>query len=111
MIQVRFICCDNAGENKKLEGKCNADGLGIVFEYTPTGTPQQNVYVERTFPTILGRARAMMNFAGLTTRKRKKLWCEVANTATIVDNNLVHEQNSAPPYTMLYGQDTKYAEH
>ena len=24
-IQVKFICCDNAGENKKLEEKCNAD--------------------------------------------------------------------------------------
>ena len=31
-IQVKFICCDNAGENKELEGKCNADRLGIIFE-------------------------------------------------------------------------------
>ena len=65
--QVKFICCDNAGENKKLEEKCDADGLGIIFEYTATGTPQQNAYVERAFPTLMGRARAMMNFAGFTT--------------------------------------------
>ena len=37
-IQVKFIHCDNAGENKKLEGKCNADGLGIIFVFTATGT-------------------------------------------------------------------------
>ena len=38
-MQIKFIHCDNAGENKKHEEKCNADGLGIIFEYTATGTP------------------------------------------------------------------------
>ena len=42
---VKFICCDNAGENMKLEEKYNADGLVIGFEYTATGTPQQNEYM------------------------------------------------------------------
>ena len=34
---------------------------------------------------IVGRARAMMNFAGFTTSKRKQLWSEAANTATMLD--------------------------
>ena len=110
-IQVEFIGCDNAGENKKLEEKCDAEGLGIIFEYTATGTPQQNAYVERAFPTLMGRAGAMMNCAGFTTEKRNQLWCEAANTATMLDSILVHEQNSAPPYTMFYGKDAKYAKH
>ena len=59
-------------------------------------TPQQNAYVERAFPTLMGRARAMMNFAGFTTEKRKQLWFEAANTNTMLDNILVQEQNSAP---------------
>ena len=59
----------------------------------------------------MGRARAMMNFAGFTTEKREQLWCEADSTATTLDNILVHEQNSAPPYIMLYGQDAKYAKH
>ena len=59
----------------------------------------------------MGRARAMMNFEGSTTEKRKQLWCEAANTSTMLDNILVHEQNSAPPYTMFYGKDAKYAKH
>ena len=108
---MKFTHCDIAGENKRLEETCDADGLGIIFEYTATGTPQQNAYEERAFPTLMGRARAMMNFAGFTTEKRKQLWCGAANTATMLDNILVHEQNSAPPYTMLYGQDAKYAKH
>ena len=53
-IQVNFILCDNAGENKKLEEKCNTEGLVIIVEYTATGTSQQNAYVERAFLTIMG---------------------------------------------------------
>ena len=76
-----------------------------------TGTPQQNAFVERAFPMIMGWARAMMNFADLTTEKHKQLWCEVANTVTMPDNVLVHEQDRAPPHKMLYHQDAKYAKH
>ena len=110
-IHVKFIRCDNAGENKKLEENCDAEWLGIIFEYTARGTPQQNPYVERAFPTLMGRARAMINFARFTTEKRKQLWCEAANTATMFDNILAHEQNNTPPYTMFYGKDAKYAKH
>ena len=85
--------------------------MGISFEYTATGTPQQNAYVERAFPSLMGRARAMMKFAGFTTEKRKQLWCEAAKTATMLDNILVQEQNSAPLYTMFYGRDAKCAKH
>ena len=41
-IQVSFIQCDNTGEKKKLEEKCSTEGLGTIFEYTVTSTPQQN---------------------------------------------------------------------
>ena len=85
--------CDNAGENKKLEEQGDAEGLGIIFEYTATGSPQQYAYVERAFPTLMGRARAMMNFVGFTTEKRKQLWYEAANTATMHDNSgFLHKQ-------------------
>ena len=90
-IQVKFIWCDNATENKKLKEKCNTEGLGIIFEYTMTGTLQQNAYVERAFRTIMGQVRAMMNFMGFTTEKHKQLWCEAANTAMMLNNILVQE--------------------
>ena len=110
-IQVNVIHCDNARENKKLEEKCNMEGLGIIFECTATGTTQQNAYAERAFPIILGQVRAMMNFAGFTMEKHKLLWCEAANTATMLDNILVHEQNSSPLHKTFYNQDAKYAKH
>ena len=87
------------------------EGLGIIFEYTMTGTPQQNAYVERAFPMIMGQARAMMNFAGFTTEKHKQFWCEAANTAMMLDNISVHEQDRVPLHKMFYDQDVKYAKH
>ena len=59
--QVKFIRCDNAGENKILEATCKKEGLGIIFEFTAPGTPQQNGMVERAFATLYGSMRAMMN--------------------------------------------------
>ena len=85
--------------------------MGIIFEYTTTGTQQQNVYEERAFPMIIGQARATMNFAGFTTKRCKQLWCEVADTVTMLDNILVHEQDRALPHKIFYDKDAKYAKH
>ena len=92
-IKVKIIRCDNAGENKVLERESDKNQLGIILEYTASGTPQQNGVVERAFVTVMGRARAMMNHAGFTMAKRQQLGCEAAQTATMLDNILV--QNSA----------------
>ena len=54
-IVVRIVCCDNAGENLALRRTCEKEGLGIRFELTAPGTPQQNGKVERKFVTLYGR--------------------------------------------------------
>ena len=43
----------------------------------------------------------MMNFAGYATQKHKQLLCEGDSTATMLDNILVYEQDSAPPYKIF----------
>ena len=58
-FQVQIIRCDNARENEVLEGESDKNELGIIFEYTAQGTPQQNGVVERAFVTVMGRARAI----------------------------------------------------
>ena len=110
-IQVKIIRCDNAGENKVLERESDKNELGTIFEYTAPGTPQQNGVVERAFLTVMGRARAMMNHAGFTMAKRQQLWCEAAQTATMLDNILVQESAKSPPFTQFFGVDAKYAKH
>ena len=85
--------------------------LGIIFEYTAPGTPQQNGVVERAFVTVMGRARAMMNHAGFKMAKRQQLWCEAAQTATLLENILVQDSAKSPPFTQFFGVDAKYAQH
>ena len=46
-----------------LQAKTNQQNLGVKFEFAAPGTPQQNSVVERKFPTLMGRARAMMTHA------------------------------------------------
>ena len=97
---MKIIRCDNAGENKVLERDSDKNELGIIFEYTAAGTPQQNGVVERAF-IVMGRARAMMNHAGFTMAKRQQLWCEAAQTATLLDNILVQDSAKSPPFTQF----------
>ena len=111
MIQVKIIRCDNAGVNKVLERESDKNEMEITFEYTAPVTPQQNVVVERAFVTVMGQSRAMMNHAGFTMAKRQHLWCEAAQTTTLLDNILVQDSTQSPPFTQFFGVDTNYAKH
>ena len=62
---IKKIRLDNSGENRMLQAKADQENLAIKFEFTAPGTPQQSSVVERKFPTIMGRGRAIMNHAGL----------------------------------------------
>ena len=110
-IQVKIIRCANAGENKVLERESDKSELGIIFEYTAPGTPQQNGVVERAFVRVMGRARAMMNHAGFTMAERQQLWCEAAQAATLLDNILEQDSAKSPPFNQFFGVYAKYAMH
>ena len=43
--------------------------------------------------------------------KRQQLWCEAAQTATMLDNILLQESAKSPPFTKFFGVDAKYAKH
>ena len=69
---VKYLDCNNAGENNALEKFCQQKGLGITFEYTAPGTPQQNGRIERKFATLYGRVREILNHAQFDS-----YWCKV----------------------------------
>ena len=108
-IKVKFIRCDNAGENKKLQEDCLSDGMGIQFEFTAPGTPQQNGRIERKFATIYGRARAMMRHAGLSEKQRQLLWSETVSTGTDMENCVVTSSQEVPSYERFYKKPFKDA--
>lgn len=105
---VQCIRCDNAGENVSMMNHVKSNGFNnIKFEFTAPGTPQQNGVVERAFPTLFGRVRAMMNQAGFTKEMRGYMWAECANTATLLDNNMPHN-NETTPSLMLYNKQSTW---
>ena len=105
--RVKFIRCDNAGENEKLEKACEREGLNIKFEYTARNTPQQNGRVERKFATLYGRVRAMLNEGHFPEPMRYGLWAECAATATKKENLTVGAHDKFPPHTLMYDEQSK----
>ena len=104
---VRFIRCDNAGENTVLEKRCAEEGLNITFEYTTPYVPQYNGVVERVYATLYGHVRAMLNDTGFDEPTRNSLWAEAANTATHLDNITVNEKTGISPYEAFFKKQPK----
>ena len=107
-IEIKRIRHDNSGENRSLQRECDKENLGIIFEFTAPGTPQQNSVAERKIPTLMGRARTMLIQAGIDSKGKGEFWCEVISTATKLDNIMVRPERTKPPHTLFYGKDAKY---
>ena len=107
-IDIKYIRLDNSGVNRSLQKECDKQNLGIIFEYTAPGTPQQNSVVERKIPTLMRRSRAMMITAGFSQQDKKKFWCEVISTATKLDNIMIRKERTKPPVTLFYNDAPKY---
>ncbi len=87
MKQVQYIHCDNAGENVALVMTCKQEGLGITFEYTAPGTPQQMEDLNENLQTCMAKYRAKLENDKFTATVHKKHWVEAANTAPLFENN------------------------
>ena len=88
-IEIKRIRLDNSGENRSLQKECDKQNLGVTFEFTAPGTPQQNSVIERKIPTLVRRARAMLIQAGINAKEKGEFWCEVISIATNLDNIMV----------------------
>jgi len=104
---IKFIRCDNAGENVALKQQVDNEGLNINFEFTARMTPQQNGKVERAFATLYGRMRAMMNGAKWNDEMKQAHWMEAASTATKLEN-ILNEKGSKTPYYAFYNENPDY---
>ena len=110
-IVVKNMRLDNSGENRSLQKECDRQNLGIIFEFTAPGTPQQNSVAERKIPTLMGRSRAMMIQAGFSQQDKRKFWCEGISTATKLDNIMVRKERTKPPHTLFYNEDARYVKY
>ena len=103
---VKFVRCDNAGENTSIEKLIVIERIeGVTMEYTAPKTPQQNGIVERSFAFQYNKVHAMLNQAGITDELRKKLWAECASTATLLENASVRHDKSS--HELFFGKPSK----
>ena len=107
-IEIKRIRLDNSGENRSLQKECDKQNLGVIFEFTVPGTPQQNSVVERKIPTLVGRARAMLIQAAINSKEKGEFWCVVISTATHLDSIMVRPDT---PHTLFYNKDAKFMKH
>ena len=57
-IEIKRIRLDNSGESRSLQKECDKANLGIAFESTAPGTPQQNSVSECRIPTFIGQSKS-----------------------------------------------------
>jgi hypothetical protein len=107
---VKFIRLDNAGENLGLKTRIGEEGLKIQMEYTSPETPEQNGQVERSFATLWGRVRSMLNRSGVPQDLREKFWAECASTATKL-SNLMSRKDGKSAHMSFYGYESKIAQN
>jgi hypothetical protein len=88
---VKYIRCDNAGENKTLQKRANGVDwkLNIEFEFTPRDTPQHNHLAELGFASIANEGRALLSAANVPMKVRLKVWVKAFEHATNLDSLIV----------------------
>jgi Reverse transcriptase (RNA-dependent DNA polymerase) len=104
-LNVKFIRCDDAGENMSMKNDQDIKSFGVKFEFSGPRTPQRNGKVERKFQTFYGRIRSILNGAGLKGDLRNKIWAECVMTTTYLSNVIATRSNMKSPFELLY--DTK----
>jgi hypothetical protein len=102
-IDVKYIRCDNAGENKAMKDDPEIKPFGIKFEFYGPRTHQRNGKVERKFQTFYGRIRSMLNCAGLKDELRNKIWAESAMMVTYLSNVMSTKHELKSPQELLFG--------
>ena len=105
---VKYIRCDDAGENKSLKQKCQEANekflRDVEFEFTARSTPQLNGKVERKIATITRQIRATLNAAKLPAELRKILWGEAVMYCTDISNCLQSRSYNVPAYVGFFQQ-------
>jgi hypothetical protein len=101
---VKFIRCDDAGENMTMKNDPEIKSFGIKFEFSGTRPAQRNGKIERKFQTLCGRIRAMLNGAGLEGELRDKIWVDCVMNVTYLSNIISTKLIYKSPFELFYGE-------
>ncbi len=107
---IKYLRCDNAGENQELRELCEKHC--IKLEWTAPNTPQENGVVERRFAIVRQKVIAMMSQVDLENDMKQMLWAEALATATTLNNITVNKPNEfQSSYVMFFGKDPHQLDH
>ena len=90
-----------------LQKSLKHKGLGVDFEYTAPGTPQQNSCVKQKFATLFNQVHAMLNGRRFTIYLCNSLWAEAANTNMLLKNNLLKPNRNLSPFQQFFGKEQR----
>jgi hypothetical protein len=112
---VKYVRCDNAGENWTLQKRANSVDwkLNLTFEFTPRDTPQHNHPAELGLASIASKGRSLMSAANIPMRVRYKVWVKVFQHATDMDGLVIAKINDkvATRYEHWCGKIPKWVNH
>ena len=108
--EVRFIRCDNAGENDLIEVKLRDIGMGTKVEKTAPYTPEQNGIVERPFQTLYNSVRSILKHVNVKLFSRVKICVESSKIDTYLEVSQVKNYMMCP-YEKFYGKKPKFWDH
>ena len=78
----KTVFCENVGKSNMIEESFVKTFEEIDFEFTPPGTPQKNMMIERVFDTLYYRMHVMMAPIVIHKNLKTGLWTEYAATVT-----------------------------
>ena len=101
-VNLKFLCCDNAGGNKIFEKTCIEENFKITFEFTPLDTPPHNGVVEREYQTLYDRVRATLASSGLIDPLKSIIWAECSSTVMFLHNITIKSGRNKCPYEIFW---------
>ena len=99
---------DNAGENKLLQKALEKEKINVDFQYTATGTPQQNGCVEQKITTLYGKVCWALNLERITKGLQHKLWAKCAAHVTDMENVIVRKPNDSSLFEKFCGKAPRF---
>lgn len=103
---IKKLISDNGGEFKNNSFKDFCAEKGIIHNFSPPFTPQNNGIAERANRTVLNKARCIL----LQSRLPPSFWAEAVNTATDLCNLLPFKSNKFRiSFNVWFGKKFEYS--
>ena len=106
-ISVLYICCDNSAEKVAFEWLYKKEGVVVKFEYTVSGTWQQNGRVEKKAVTLFSRVYALLNGGDFSQFLRNCLGAEAGNIAMLLEYNFITSSRDLHPFQQFFGKEKR----